>query len=115
MNEARMNQIDDGSAEAGIVNRLAISRGQLREILDPQRDDSIRGGHGGGRQNGTFPRSRTMRMLMTSRAAGTVAAVGAGLLISRPAILWRLLRMIPAGAIARMTILRLFTARGAKT
>lgn len=110
-----MNVIDDGSAEAEIVNRLALSRAQLREILDPQRDGSIRGENGEVRQNGAFPRSRTMRMLLTSRAAGTVAAVGAGLLISRPSIVWRLLRMIPAGAIARMTILRLFTARGAKT
>jgi hypothetical protein len=110
-----MNTPDDGGAEAEIVNRLSLSRAELREILDPQRDDSVRGENGGVRKNGAFPRSRTMRMLLTSRAAGTVAALGAGLLISRPAIVWRLLRMIPAGAIARMTILRLFTARGAKT
>ena len=110
-----MNVIDDGSAEAEIVNSMAVSRAQLREILDPQRDGSIHDENGEVRQSGAFPRSRTMRMLLTSRAAGTVAAVGAGLLISRPSIVWRLLRMIPAGAIARMTILRLFTARGAKT
>jgi hypothetical protein len=108
-----MNAMDD-DAEADIVQKLAESRSQLREILDPLRKPAAAGGPAGARGSHGFPRSRTMRMLMSSRTVGTIAAVGAGLLISRPGIVWRVLRMIPAGAIARMTILRLFTARGAK-
>ena len=104
----------DEAARAAILARLAASRQELRRVLDPPRDGSDAGesdsGEAGGSIGGGFPRSRTMRMLMSSRGLGTLGAVAAGLLIARPAIALRLLRMVPAGAVARMVLGRAFTA-----
>jgi len=47
---------------------------------------------------------------MSARGLGTVGAMAAGLLIARPALALRLLRMLPAGAVARMLMLKAFTA-----
>jgi hypothetical protein len=64
---------------------------------------------------GEFPRSRTMRFLTSGGGVGTAAALGCGLLISRPVIALRILKMIPFGAVIRMLLLRLTIAPGAKT
>jgi len=46
---------------------------------------------------------------MSGRGLGTLGAVAAGLLIARPALALRLLRMLPAGAVARMFLMRAIT------
>jgi hypothetical protein len=51
-----------------------------------------------------------MQMLMSGRGLGTVGAIAAGLLIARPALALRLLRMLPASAVARMLMLKAFSA-----
>jgi hypothetical protein len=94
-----------------IVARLESSRGELRALLEP----SATGAPYGQRAGRGFPRSRTMRLLTSSHGAGTVAALGAGLFLSRPAMALRLLKIIPLGAAFRMLLLRLFTASGAKS
>jgi len=56
-----------------------------------------------------------MRFLTSGGGVGTAAALGCGLLISRPVIALRILKMIPFGAVIRMLLLRLTIAPGAKT
>jgi hypothetical protein len=99
----------DEDARAEILARLAESREELRRRLDPPRSEG-NGGPKAGDYPGGFPRSRTMQMLMSSRGLGTVGAMAAGLLIARPALALRLLRMLPASAVARMIMLKAFTA-----
>jgi hypothetical protein len=55
-----------------------------------------------------------MQMLMTGRGLGIIGTVAAGLFVARPTLVLRLLRMVPAGAAARMLLLRVFTALRAK-
>ena len=103
----------DEAAQALILARLAQSREELRRVLDPPRtesdgstyDDAPRGG---------FPRSRTMQMLMSGRGLGIVGAIGAGLFIARPTLALRLLRMLPAGAAARLVLMRVLSQLRAK-
>ncbi len=105
----------DEVARAEILARLAISREELRHVLEPPRTESAAdGSSNGGAQPGGFPRSRTMQMLMSGRGLGTLGAAAAGLLIARPALALRLLRLLPTGGFARMLLMRAFTALRAK-
>jgi len=100
------------AARAAIIARLAASREELRQILEPppkNEGNSAAGDHPGG-----FPRSRTMQLLMSGRGLGTVGAAAAGLLVARPALALRLLRMLPAGALARMLLTRAVIALRSK-
>ena len=94
----------DEAARLLILARLAESRAELRRILDPPRHEAEGPASSGGTDG--FPRSRTMQMLMSGRGLGVVGAVAAGLFIARPSLALRLLRMLPAGAAARMFLLR---------
>ncbi len=98
---------------AAILARLAESREELRRVLEPQNretqdafDSSPRGTE--------FPRSRTMQTLMSGRGLGILGAIAAGLFVARPALMLKLLRMLPAGATARILLLRAFAALRAK-
>ena len=105
----------DEAARAEILARLALSREELRRVLDPPRNSSdAGGGSGAGDQPGAFPRSRTLRMLMSGRGIGTLGAVAAGLLVARPALALRILRMLPATAIGKMLLTRAVSALRAK-
>jgi hypothetical protein len=94
--------------------RLSESRAELRKLFE-----APYAAHGGaGKEPGTgggFPRSRTMRLLTSNRGLKAAAAIGSGLLISRPALLLRLVRLIPVGAVARTVFLKLLTRKGAKS
>ncbi|HEY5263555.1 MAG TPA: hypothetical protein VIJ37_01080 [Steroidobacteraceae bacterium] len=100
----------DEVARSEILAKLALSREELRLLLDPPRAE----GHGGAApldsHAGEFPRSRTMQMLMNSRALSALGAIAGGLLIARPALALRLLRMLPTGALARVAVARLFSS-----
>jgi len=100
----------DEAARAEILARLALSRAELRRVLDPPRNPSDAGGGSGGDQPGAFPRSRTLRMLMSGRGIGTLGAVAAGLLVARPTLALRILRMLPATAIGKMLLTRAVSA-----
>jgi hypothetical protein len=91
----------DTDARNLIRTKLAQSREELRVIFYPPPDDS---GNGQTSANGRggFPRSRTMQMLLSSRGLGTLGAVAGGLLMARPALALRLLRLLPASAMAKM-------------
>jgi hypothetical protein len=86
-----------------ILAKLAESRAEIKRLLEPRPE----GEDGEGAEDGTgFPRSRTMRALMSGRGLGAVGATAAGLLMARPALAWRLIRMLPAGALLRMGLAR---------
>jgi hypothetical protein len=103
----------NAAARALILARLAASREELRRVLEPPTQQE--GGAAAGSYPGGFPRSRTMQMLMSSRGLGTLGALAAGLLIARPALALRLLRMLPAGAVAKTLLMKAFTAMRSNT
>jgi len=104
----------DAAARNLIRTRLAQSREQLRSILYPPP-----GGYGEGATPGNglggFPRSRTMQMIMSSRGLGTLGALAGGLLIARPALALRLLRLVPASSVAKMLMVKAVSALKSKS
>lgn len=97
------------SARDETLVRLAASRAEIRRLLEPP-PKAPADGSDGDLSHGTFPRSRTMKMLLSARGAGTVGAVACGLLISRPALALRLLRLLPTGAIGRILLVKTIAA-----
>jgi hypothetical protein len=104
---------NDEAALTAILARLAVSREELRRVLEPPRGDAQDPSDPAPRGSG-FPRSRTMKMLMTGRGLGIIGTIAAGVFVARPTLVLRLLRMLPAGAAARILLLRAFTAWRAK-
>jgi hypothetical protein len=104
----------DAAARQAIYKRLAQSRGELRALLDPPPGQA--NGSGEASMNGPlgFPRSRTMQMLLSSRGLGALGALAGGLLIARPALALRLLRFVPASAVAKMLMARAMGALKSK-
>jgi hypothetical protein len=107
----------DKTARSETLAKLAQSREELRHLLDPPRRESgggTRASSGAGVESEEssehFPRSRTMKMLLSGRGLGAVGAVVGGILLARPAFALRLLRMVPASALARMVLLRTVNA-----
>ncbi len=102
----------DLSARDAILAKLAQSRDEVRRLLDPPHEESAGNGEAGlsGPGRPGFPRSRTMRMLLSSRGLATLGAMAAGLLMARPALALRLLRMVPASAVAKLLIARAVSA-----
>ena len=90
--------------EAEILARLAVSREELRRVLDPPPRESEQDSQTGVRGGNAFPRSRTMQMLMGGRGLGVLGALAGGLFIARPGLALRLLRMLPTGTVARMIL-----------
>jgi hypothetical protein len=99
-------------ARANIIARLAASRDELRQVLDPPRGEGE--GTEAGERGGFSPRSRTMRMLMGNRGLGILGAIAGGLFIARPGLALRLLRILPVSAIGRMFLIKAFTAMRAR-
>ncbi len=97
------------AARAEVLARLSQTREELRHLLDPPPESPASSPFGGASADG-FPRSRTMQMLMSGPGLGTLGAAAAGLLLARPALAMRLLRLVPAGAFGRMLATRLLTA-----
>jgi hypothetical protein len=101
------------AARAQILARLALSREELRIVFEPPPDQANADGSTASHQHG-FPRSRTIQMLLSGRGVGTLGALAAGLIVARPALALRLLRMLPASAIGRSLLLKAFNALRAK-
>ena len=103
----------DAQAKSLIHAKLVQSREELRLILDPPPGEygsqAPRNGSGG------FPRSRTMQMLLSGRGLGTLGALAGGLLIARPALALRLLKFVPASAVAKMIMARALGALKSKS
>lgn len=78
-------------------NRLNSSRQELRDLFVEEKDEEARNNH-----SAQFPRSRIMRLL-TGNGGMALLAVGAGgILLARPKLLMRAVRMVPMGALLRM-------------
>jgi hypothetical protein len=95
-----------------ILAKLAQSREEVRQVLDPPpRVEANAGGvpHGGASD---FPRSRTMRALLSSRGLGAAGALVGGLLIARPSLALRMLRMVPVGTVGKMLIAKVISGLG---
>ena len=100
----------DAAREATLA-RLAVSRAEIRRLLEPPpRTSADDGPDVSGSRAGAFPRSRTMKMLLSARGAGTLGAVACGLLVARPRLALRLLRLLPTGAIGRILLLKAISA-----
>jgi len=78
--------------------------------MNPTQAARKHGDHPGG-----FPRSRTMQILMSGRGLGTLGAAAAGLLIARPGLALRLLRILPVSAVVKTFVLRGLCAPRTKT
>ena len=101
----------DDSKRNETLARLAASRAEIRRVLEPPSPvPSGDGPDGGAPGTGAFPRSRTMKMLLSARGAGTLGAAVCGLLVARPQLALRLLRMLPTGAIGRILLVKAISA-----
>jgi hypothetical protein len=100
-------------AREEVLARLASSRAEIRRLLDRPRDEDA-AGIPRVRDPDAFPRSRTMRTLMSGGGLGAAGTILAGLFIARPALVWRLVRILPAGALARAGIVRVIAAMRSK-
>ena len=105
----------DAATRQLIHAKLAQSREELRLLLDPPPVEN--NGNGAAAVNGLggFPRSRTMQALLSSRGLGTLGALAGGLLIARPALALRLLRLVPASAVAKMLMTKAVDALKSKS
>jgi hypothetical protein len=105
----------DLATRDALLVRLAQSRAEIRRLLEPPPadTDNAETGASPGRARGGFPRSRTMQTLMSGRGIGTIGAVAGGLLLARPALAWRLIRLVPTSAVARIVVARIVRALGA--
>jgi hypothetical protein len=104
---------DDSNARQVILAKLAQSREEMRQILDPPPGEPGVDGRPPP-SNGQFPRSRTMRALLSSRGMGAVGALAGGLLIARPSLALRVLRMVPVSAVGKMLIAKAITGLRSK-
>jgi hypothetical protein len=86
--------------------RLALSREQYRLILDPPRVHPEAGAAPASIAG--FPRSRTMRTLLSKSGLGTLGAVAAAILVARPRLALKVWRSLPTRMLRRLLIGRVF-------
>jgi hypothetical protein len=103
----------DTDARNLVHTKLAQTREELRAILDPPPGHAGNGQVAGSASG--FPRSRTMQMILSGRGLGTLGALAGGLLIARPALALRLLRLVPASAVAKMLLSKAIGSLKSKT
>lgn len=105
----------DSSERDAILARLAESRTEISRLLERPPDAVSDDGEPGpaGAAHG-FPRSRTMQALMSGRGIGAVGAMAGGLLLARPRLAWRMLRLLPTSAVTRMIVARVVGAMRGK-
>jgi len=99
-----MPSVYDSRAET--LAMMAATRAEIRALLEPPAANSAIEDGGEHESGSEFPRSRTMRLLLSGRGLGTAAALIGGLLVARPALFLRALRLIPSGAVARMLLVK---------
>jgi hypothetical protein len=82
--------------------RLALSREEYRAILDPPHKHHEAGETPAGPAG--FPRSRTMRTLLSKSGLGTLGAVLAAILVARPRLALKIWRMLPTRMVRKLLI-----------
>lgn len=93
--------------------RMAKTRQELVDLLTADREETGPG-RPLGEQSASFPRSRTMRLLLGKQGVGAIAAILGGFLVARPAMAWRLLRLLPIRTFVRTMFVRFLTSHGSK-
>lgn len=93
---------------AALIAKLQASREEIRQLLDPPPPEA--GEAPADPEDTAFPRSRTMRALLSSKGLGAIGAMAGGLLIARPSLALRLLRLVPASAVGKMLVAKAVTA-----
>jgi hypothetical protein len=101
----------DAAARDAILVRMAQSRAEIRRLLEPPDPELNAEGVSSG-SSGGFPRSHIMRALMSGRGLSAIGAIASGLALSRPALAWRLIRLLPTGAVARAIFARIMRSAG---
>jgi hypothetical protein len=101
----------DAAARDAILARLAQSRAEISRLLEPPAAGAEVGSTPNGLPGG-FPRSRTMQALMSGRGLGALGAIASGVVLARPALAWRLVRLLPTGAVARAILARIVRSVG---
>lgn len=107
---------DAVEARNATLARLEHSRAEILRVLEAPRAQPSPEPEGGGDRGG-FPRSRTLKTLMSGGGSGTIGAVGAlvgGALLARPALAFRLLRMLPTDALASWLMAKAVSALRSK-
>ena len=92
-----------------ILARLAESRTEVRRLLEPPPEEAAAAIWRPQGALGDFPRSRTLKKLLSGPGASVVGAIVVGLLIARPKLAWRLIRLLPRSTLARSFALRLIS------
>lgn len=109
---------DIDAARQETLLRLAQSRAEIRDIFEPPPPEpgsaEAAAEAAGGGHHRMFPRSRTMRLLMSGRGMGTMGAMVGGLFMARPALAWRLIRLLPVEAVARVLLVKGIAAMRSK-
>lgn len=110
---------DNDQSRQETLLRLAQSRAEIRRLLEPAPRSPPGSGDSAAQaadaDPNSFPRSRTMKLLMSARGFGTVGAVVGGLLLARPTLALRLMRFVPLEAVARVLLVKAVTAMRAKS
>jgi hypothetical protein len=91
-----------------VLARLALSREEYRLILDPPHKHPEAGETSA--RITAFPRSRTMRTLLSKSGLGTLGAVLAAILVARPRLALKVWRMLPTRMVRRLLIGRALAA-----
>lgn len=106
----------DSSERDAILARLAESRTEISRLLERPPETADGDDEPRQRSSGSagFPRSRIMQALMSGRGIGAIGAMAGGLLLARPRLAWRLLRMLPTSAVTRMVVARVVGAMRGK-
>lgn len=105
---------EEEEARDTILARLAESRAEVRRLLEPPPAEAPSALWAPLGATGDFPRSRTMKKLMDGPGLGVVGAFAVGLLLARPKLAWRLIRLLPTNALARSFIVRAISVLRAK-
>ena len=92
---------------AALIAKLKQSREEIRAVLDPP--PPAPGAQPADPEDTDFPRSRTMRALLSSKGLGAIGAMAGGLLIARPTLALRLLRLVPASTVGKMLLAKAVT------
>lgn len=100
-----------GNPKDAIRAKMEASRAEIRRVLEPAAhpDEAVAGATLGTGAS-VFPRSRTLRLLLSGRGLGAVGAVVGGMLIARPALAIRLISLLRAGAVGRMLLAKALSA-----
>ncbi len=106
---AVIDEQEEREARRRITERLGRTRAELKQLLVPpagEREANDQASPEAGEGSG-FPRSRTLKLLLSGRGAWTALSLLGGFLISRPALALEILKLLPLGSMSRGALKKL--------